>query len=184
MNDIARSMLANNAVHGGLPAPRLRSDEHDKLVRNTQKWVAQTFYGEMLKEMRKSPFRSEEFEGGRGGEAFEEMFDQRVADHMSQAAGSKLVNSIVDRIESKKHLRSPKHVLDANRAYAQAMRHEKPKRDHHDSGPPPLRKLGIPPLREGVAPPHRTHINHPATPHGHRRLQRILPELKHVAPAS
>jgi Rod binding domain-containing protein len=74
-------------------------NRHQQLVRQTQKWVAQTFYGTMLKEMRKSPFKSKIFDGGRGGEVFQEMLDQKLADHMSRNAAPKLVDSIVQKIE-------------------------------------------------------------------------------------
>lgn len=70
-----------------------------KLVKQTQKWVAQTFYGQLLRQMRQDPFKSQMMDGGRGGAAFGEMFDQQMADHMTRGAGMKLVNSIVDRIE-------------------------------------------------------------------------------------
>ncbi len=74
--------------------------QHEKLVKQTQKWVAQTFYGTMLKQMRDSPFKSEIFDGGRGGQAFASMYDQQLADHMSRGAGQKLVNAIVHHIEA------------------------------------------------------------------------------------
>jgi Rod binding domain-containing protein len=75
------------------------SARHAQLVKQTQKWVAQTFYGTMLKQMRKSPFHSELFDGGRGGQVFHEMLDQKIADHMSRNAAPKLVDSIVQKIE-------------------------------------------------------------------------------------
>jgi hypothetical protein len=50
--------------------------------------------------MRNSPFKSELFSGGKGGEAFGGLQDQRMAEHMARGAGSKLVNSIVRRIEA------------------------------------------------------------------------------------
>jgi Rod binding domain-containing protein len=186
MNTIERSLQAMHAVHGGFSSNRHPPTEHDKLVRNTQKWVAQTFYGAMLKEMRKSPFRSEEFEGGRGGEAYEEMFDQRLADHMSQSAGSQLVNSIVSRIEAKRHQGSARQVMDATTAYARVMQHKNSK----GAGAMPTRsggilerprKEGVRPLRGGVAPAF-THRNDPSMPMTHRRQERILPEIYHVAP--
>jgi Rod binding domain-containing protein len=74
--------------------------QHAKLVATTQKWVAQTFYGQLLKQMRNSPFKSDLFSGGRGGQAFNEMFDERMAEHMSRGAGSKLVKSIVRKVEA------------------------------------------------------------------------------------
>jgi Rod binding domain-containing protein len=75
------------------------TDRHTELVKQTEKWVSQTFYGALLKQMRNSPFKSEMFDGGRGGEAFNSMFDQQLADRMSRSAGGKLVNAIVAKIE-------------------------------------------------------------------------------------
>src|SRR5271157_1594124 len=82
-------------LHQAEPA----SKRHAELVRQTQKWVSQAFYGNLLKQMRNSPFRSSIMDGGRGGEMFEEMFDQQIADRMSRGAPSKLVNAIVQKIE-------------------------------------------------------------------------------------
>jgi Rod binding domain-containing protein len=75
-------------------------DQHQQLINQTEKWVAQTFYGELLKQMRESPFRSDMFEGGNGGKTFETLLDQRLADHMSRHAGGKLVKAIVRKIEA------------------------------------------------------------------------------------
>jgi Rod binding domain-containing protein len=77
-------------------------EKHDELVKQTEKWVSQTFYGELMKQMRNSPFKSKMFSGGRGGEAFGEMFDQKLADKMAKGSGHKLVDAIVSRIEAKK----------------------------------------------------------------------------------
>jgi Rod binding domain-containing protein len=74
--------------------------EHDKLVDQTRTWVGQTFFGTLLKQMRDSPFKSELFSGGQGGQAFAQLHDQRMAEHMARGAGSKLVNTIVRRIEA------------------------------------------------------------------------------------
>ena len=75
--------------------------QHDKLLKQSRNWVAQTFFGTLLKQMENSPFKSELFSGGRGGEAFSSLYHQRLAEHMARGAGSKLVNSIVRRIEAK-----------------------------------------------------------------------------------
>jgi Rod binding domain-containing protein len=75
--------------------------EHQRLTKQAQKWVAQTFYGTLLKQVRQSPFHSKLFDGGRGGEAFGALYDQQIAEHMTRGAGQKLVNSIVNRIEAK-----------------------------------------------------------------------------------
>ncbi|HSV12619.1 MAG TPA: rod-binding protein [Tepidisphaeraceae bacterium] len=86
--------------YSGMKPPAPVDPQHAKLVAATQKWVAQTFYGAMLKQMRNSPFKSEMFEGGRGGQAFNEMFDQHMAEHMARGAGSKLVKAIVRKTEA------------------------------------------------------------------------------------
>jgi Rod binding domain-containing protein len=76
--------------------------QHDKLVDQAGKWVAMSFFGPMLKQMRESPFHSDLFDGGQGGEAFGQMFDQELVQHMSGAVGKKLVNSMVRRMEANK----------------------------------------------------------------------------------
>jgi len=82
----------------GAAAPPTR---HEQLVEQTRNWVAQTFFGTLLKQMDESPFRSELFSGGRGGQAFSSLYNQQLAERMSRSAGDKLVNSIVRRIEAK-----------------------------------------------------------------------------------
>lgn len=79
-------------------APRT---QHQQLTEQAQKWVAQTFFGTLLKQMRDSPFKSKMFSGGRGGEAFSSLYDQHLADHMSRGAGAKLVRGIVRQIEGR-----------------------------------------------------------------------------------
>jgi Rod binding domain-containing protein len=85
---------AASATHG------IGKTEHEKLVKQTQTWVSQTFFGTLLKQMRNSPFKSELFEGGKGGETFAALQDQHLAEHMTRGAGAKLVNGIVRRIEA------------------------------------------------------------------------------------
>lgn len=81
------------------PGPSQLS-QHDQLVKQTQNWVAQTFFATLLKQMRDSPFKSEMLDGGRGGQAFASLYDQQLAQRMGHAAGKKLVNSIVRKIEA------------------------------------------------------------------------------------
>jgi Rod binding domain-containing protein len=83
------------------PAPgEVASDpQHEQLVRSARQWVAQTFFGTLMKQMRQSPFRSDLFEGGRGGQAFTSLYDQKLIEQMARGAGNKLVNAIVHGIE-------------------------------------------------------------------------------------
>jgi len=83
--------------------------EHERLTKQAEKWVAQTFYGTLLKQMHESPFKSDLFDGGRGGQAFSSLYDQQLADRMSRGAGGKLVKNIVRRIEGPKAYK--KHAL-------------------------------------------------------------------------
>ena len=79
------------------PAPT----QHERIQKQTEKWVAQTFFGTLLKQMDDSPFKSELFSGGRGGQAFSSLYHQQLADRVARGAGRKLVNTIVRRIEAK-----------------------------------------------------------------------------------
>jgi hypothetical protein len=79
----------------------VQKSPHEQLVEQTQKWVSQTFYGTILKQMHDSPFKSEIFDGGRGGQAFSGLMDQHLADRMAKGANNKLVKNIVRRIEAR-----------------------------------------------------------------------------------
>jgi len=101
--------------------------QHDRVQKQTEKWVAQTFFGTLLKQMDDSPFKSELFSGGRGGQAFSSLYHQQLADRIARGAGHKLVKSIVRSIEAKQNKSSASGVQgsaksedrhsDATRAY-------------------------------------------------------------------
>ena len=96
--------LRRSHVAGGPKTPAkvvAPAERHDQLVTQTEKWVSQTFYAQLLKQTHNSPFKDKLFSGGRGGEAFGSMFDQQVADRMSRGAGGKMVDTIVDKIEKR-----------------------------------------------------------------------------------
>ena len=79
--------------------------------------LSQTFYGTLLKQVRQSPFHSKLFEGGRGGEAFQGMFDQQLADHMVRGTGRKLVNAISRKIEARKAYGNSPRVPHSKHSY-------------------------------------------------------------------
>src|SRR4051794_35994404 len=93
--------LAQSDLSPGARLMKPAQSQHQQLVGQTQKWVAQTFYGTLLKQMGDSPFKSELFSGGRGGETFSSLYHQQLADRMARGAGTKLVHSIVKSIEAK-----------------------------------------------------------------------------------
>jgi Rod binding domain-containing protein len=100
-------------THLGPNRGRHPSTQHEKLVAQTRKWVATTFFAPMLKQMRQSPFHSPLLDGGRGGEAFGSLYDQELAGRMTRGTSNKLVNSIVNRIEG--------HKAYAKQAHAKTM---------------------------------------------------------------
>ena len=93
--------LAAGDLFPGVRSPAAPQTQHDRLVDQTRNWVAQTFFGTLLKQMENSPFKSDLFSGGRGGQAFSSLYHQQLAQRIAPGAGNKLVNSIVRKIESR-----------------------------------------------------------------------------------
>lgn len=94
---------------------------HEDARKQAQTFVSQAFFGTLLKQMRNSPFKSELFSGGRGGEAFGSLYDQQLADRMATGVGSKLVDSIVRRLEATKAYRkTSKDVIERSSRSASA----------------------------------------------------------------
>ena len=81
--------------------PKADGSSGKALEEQAQKWVSATFFGTILKQMRESPFKSEIFSGGRGGQAWGQLYDQQMADRMSRGVGQKLVKSIVRKLEAR-----------------------------------------------------------------------------------
>lgn len=92
--------LAGGDLSGAARLTTAAPSQHDRLVAQTEKWVAQTFFGTLLKQMNDSPFKSDLFSGGRGGEAFSSLYHQQLTDRIARGAGQQLVRSIVRRIEA------------------------------------------------------------------------------------
>ncbi len=91
--------IASHAKQGMSLLNPATASQHDKLVKQSQRLVSQTFFGTLLKQMRDSPFKSEIFDGGHGGKAFSGLLDQHLADRMASGSGQKLVNAMVRKIE-------------------------------------------------------------------------------------
>jgi Rod binding domain-containing protein len=100
--------------------------QHDKLIQQTRKWVAMSFFEPMLKEMRDSPFHSDLMDGGSAGKAFASMYDERLSERMASDASDTLVNSIVRKIEGSKayaqHARKAQQGIDSEREGADRTR--------------------------------------------------------------
>jgi Rod binding domain-containing protein len=111
---------ATNLFQSGVSTAKDTSQQskHEAITEQVEKWVATSFYGTLMKQVRNSPFKDELFSGGRGGEAFGGLYDQQMSDHMARGVGKKLVQSIVKGIE--RNLK--KNVQDADRTRESAQR--------------------------------------------------------------
>jgi Rod binding domain-containing protein len=97
--------------------------QHAQVVDQVRKWVGLSFFGQMMKEMRNSPFRSKLMDGGRGGEMFGEMYDQQLAQRMGRGAGSKLVDAIVNKIEAGRAYAKQSRTAEALSHHKSSLRH-------------------------------------------------------------
>ena len=108
-------------VTGSLAKLQAVPAAHSDARKEAQTFVSQAFFGTLLKQMRNSPFKSDLFSGGRGGEAFGSLYDQKLADRMATGVGSKLVDSIVRNMEAAKAYRkTSKDVIERSGSSASA----------------------------------------------------------------
>ena len=100
--------MTENALNRSTNAPAAMTPglaRHQHLTRQAEKLVSQTFFGTLLKQMHDSPFKSPLLDGGRGGQAFQPLMDQHLADRMARASGKKLVRGIVRQLEGREEYR-------------------------------------------------------------------------------
>lgn len=76
------------------------SPEDLKLRKTAETLVNNLFMGTMLKQMRNSPFKDSTFSGGKAGEAYAGLFDQRLAANAGGGMSGKLVDSLVNKFKS------------------------------------------------------------------------------------
>jgi Rod binding domain-containing protein len=94
-------LVPSDSVPGARKGPAKSKESETEAT--ARKWVAQTFYGTLFKQMRSSPFKSDLFDGGRGGQAFAPMLDQHLVDRMSRGSDRKLTNAIAKRLLGKRN---------------------------------------------------------------------------------
>jgi Rod binding domain-containing protein len=78
---------APNAAQGG-------KDNNPALRKAFDSFVGETFYGQMLKEMRKSVGKAPGFNGGQAEEMFTERLDQSLATKMANSGSHNLSGSM------------------------------------------------------------------------------------------
>jgi Rod binding domain-containing protein len=132
-----KTAAANFAVHRAAATPL--TPHQRQLGRQAQKWVSQTFFGTLMKQMHDSPFKSNLLDGGRGGQAFQPLMDQHLAERMSRGAGQKLVRSIVKQLERRE--RPVKRENVKREEQASPTRHHVSRFNHQDPTPDVPRSL-------------------------------------------
>ncbi len=72
------------------------TEKTEKLRSWFNKAIGETFFGQMIKEMRKSLDTPAYFHGGRGEEVFQQQLDQIFAEHMTEATGDRVTQPMFD----------------------------------------------------------------------------------------
>ena len=87
-------------VPSRLPVTRNASPTptEQNLRKAIQELLGQTFYAPMFKQMRESPFKDKMFSGGRGGEAFSAMLDQKLMTAVSRGSGRNLAEVFAKKL--------------------------------------------------------------------------------------
>ncbi len=96
----ANQSLSN---HADLAANRLQGSPEDTEVREAfDKFVGETFFGQMLKAMRKTTDKPAYFHGGQAEEMFRGQLDQMLAEKMSEASAGSFTDSMFNLFELKR----------------------------------------------------------------------------------
>ncbi len=78
------------------PVTSSTNSDDEELEKVFQKFVGQTFFGLMLKEMRKSIHKTPYFHGGMAEEIFEQHLDMTLAEKLAEASGDKFSKPMYD----------------------------------------------------------------------------------------
>ncbi len=115
--------------------------------------VAQTFFGALLRQVRQSPWKSELFGGGRGGEAYQQLLDQKLVEGMARGSGASLVDAFVKRYAGKLNGPTPFDLAPQRRPESKpdAQQMPVPSRFQRPVTPRDLKQM----LREGEQPEKR-----------------------------
>jgi Rod binding domain-containing protein len=93
------SPIAASAV-GQLPAPQTvapkAAQDDPKLREAFGQFVGETFFGQMLKAMRKTQNKPAYFHGGRGEEVFQQQLDQVLAEKLTAASSQQFSEPMME----------------------------------------------------------------------------------------
>lgn len=107
-NESARPEQATNAIEsaaaGEKPASVTPATDDEELEQVFQKFVGQTFFGLMLKEMRKSIHKTPYFHGGLAEEVFEQHLDMTLAEKLAESSGERFFKPMYElfRLQSRR----------------------------------------------------------------------------------
>ena len=79
--------LAEPATQAAPPPDVTSSKDTPKLRKVFQEFVGETFFHQLMKEMRKTVGKPAYFHGGRGEEVFQSQLDQTLVEKVSKASG-------------------------------------------------------------------------------------------------
>lgn len=95
-----QNALENRSVHADAKsvtdAAQDRKAAGDEVREAFQEFVGKTFYGQLLKSMRKSVGKPAYFHGGRGEEIFRSQLDQLVVERIAETSAGPLADSMYD----------------------------------------------------------------------------------------
>lgn len=104
-----------------------------ELRQKAQILVNQFFIGTMLKQMRDSPFKNEMFSGGKGGEAFQGLFDQRLSERAGGRVASSLVDSLVKGLRKRDSIPQPLYLDPQQQQKVEQYRKSQTPQANHDA---------------------------------------------------
>jgi Rod binding domain-containing protein len=84
---VGSQRIADYSINAAAPKPPVaKSDEEARKA--FQSFVGQTFFGEMLKAMRKTQDKPAYFHGGRAEEIFQQQLDQVLAEKLAETSAA------------------------------------------------------------------------------------------------
>jgi peptidoglycan hydrolase FlgJ len=100
MNPISTSTAAAYSMNPAATAPISQPDSNGKdqaeLRQAFDRFVGETFFGQMIKAMRKSVGKPAYFHGGRAEEIFQEELDQTMAKDIAHASADQFTGPMFD----------------------------------------------------------------------------------------
>jgi Rod binding domain-containing protein len=98
MNAILPTMTAANAslLSPVAQQPTINGNDRAEVKEAFDRFVGETFYGQMLKAMRKSVNKAGYFHGGRAEEIFQEQLDQTIAQSMAKSTADQFTGPMFE----------------------------------------------------------------------------------------